>query len=299
MELRAHLYGWSEASDRLVASHLPPERLVFKGGRHQVSADDCAFSRILKAGDAAAGFSVTVEQVFSPAELRGVTHFELVNRSVAGETEKDYAANVAVRERTPMLDAGAEGGPIRLVTGLSMSKIRLKPNMVGSVGEHTPEYVIGPAVALAFRKAGFTGFSLKPITNPKTGLAYEDYFQIFSEAVLPPANIDSSVQRISSSMPEEDGQLRHLGCLSYNSSALLDRPDFNRTAEPWCGWDGWPAWVVTARVMQTFKDSKLRGWIFRPVLTTESDLYSDYLAHWRKLREAVEATAKSSMSGGR
>jgi hypothetical protein len=282
----------SAASDLIPASLLPPERLVFKSGRWQVNLEDPVFRRILKAGDGAAGFWVSGEAIFSPSELRGVTHFELVNRSIAKETEKDLAANDAVAERTAMFNAGGQG-PIRLLAGLSLTQIRLKPNMVGSIGEFTAEYVLGAAVTQAFRKARFTGFSLLPVTNPRTGLAYKEYFQIFSEAILAPANIDCSVQPIP--MPDDDDFLRHLGCLSYDSSALLDRPDFNRTAEPWCGGRGWPAWVVTARVMKTFKDSKLRGWHFRPVLTTESDLYSEYLAHWRNLRKTVGDTAKSSM----
>ena len=74
---------------------------------------------------------------------------------------------------------------------------------------------------------------------------------------------------------------------------------FNRTAEPWAGWHGWPSWVVTARVEQVFRAGKLRGWHFRPVLATESDLYADYAASWRTLRDIVRGTAKSRFEGGR
>lgn len=299
MELRASLLPSGPKSERVLASLLPPEALVFQNGRCSVDVEDPVFARILKAGDAAAGFSLHAEAVFSTPELKGVTHFELVNRSAVEETDKDYEANEALREATAIIDAGGEGGPVRLVSGFSLNKIRLKPNMVGSIGGARAEFLIGSAVAQVFETAGLTGFSLRPITNSRTQLAYEEYSQIFSEALMAPAIIDCSVQRIGTRDKEFDGGLRHLGCLAYHASALAHRPDFNRTAEPWAGWDGWPSWVVSARVKELFKSSKLRGWHFRPVLTSESDIYSQYLALWRKLLEAVGATTKSHMSGGR
>lgn len=299
MELRASLWPLGPGSERVLASLLPPEALVFQNGRCSVNVEDPVFARILKAGDAGAGFWVHAEPVFSTPELKGVTHFELVNRSAVEETDKDYEANEALRERTAIIDAGGEGGPVRLVSGFSLRKIRLKPNTVGSIGGARAEFLIGSAVAQVFEKAGFTGFSLRPITNSRTGLAYEEYSQIFSEVLMAPAIIDCSVQRVRTRDKEFDGRLRHLGCLAYHASALTQRPDFNRTAEPWAGWDGWPSWVVSARVMKLFKSSKLRGWQFRPVLTSDSDVYSQYLALWRKLVEPVGATTKSTMSGGR
>jgi hypothetical protein len=57
--------------------------------------------------------------------------------------------------------------------------------------------------------------------------------------------------------------------------------------------------VVSARVMEVFRASKLRGWHFRPVLTIESDAYAEYAAKWRRLKATVEATTKSQFDGGR
>lgn len=299
MELIASLFPLGARSERVLARLLPPEALVFQNGRCPVSVEDPVLARILEAGDAADGFWLHAESVFSTPELKGVTHFELVNRSAVQETDKDYQANFAVMEGAPLIDAGGEGGPIRLVAGLCLTRIRLKPNMVGSIGDWTAEYAIGSAVAQVFGEAGLTGFALRPLTNPTTGFPYEEYSQIFSEALMEPAIIDFSVQRVLSRHKEEDGALRHLGCLCYNDAALIDRPDFNRTAEPWAGWFGWPSWVVSARVMKLFKSSKLRGWHFRPVLASESDVYPQYLALWRLLVDTVGSTTKSQMSGGR
>ena len=197
-----------------------------------------------------------------------------------------------------MIDAGAHS-PIRLVAGFTLSRIQMKPNTVGSIGDWTGEYVIGSAVGEVFKEAGLSGLSLEPVTNPKTGLPHEGYFQIYSKDILAAATIDCSVERVRSRFQEEDGHLRHLGCLSYPAVALVSRPDFSRTAEPWNGWHGWPSWVVTARVVSAFKQSKCRGWHFRPVLTTESDLYSQYISQWQQLCSAVAQTRKSQFDGGR
>ena len=118
--------------------------------------------------------------------------------------------------------------------------------MVGAIGDWTQEYVIGSGVAKLFQKAKLTGLSILPVRNPKTGAAHEGFSQIFSESILKPATIDCSVERIKSAFPSEDGQLQHMGCLSYAAADLEDTTDFSRTAEPWGGggMDGRSGWSV-------------------------------------------------------
>jgi hypothetical protein len=242
--------------------------------------------------------TVAGEAIFSARELRDISHFALVCRYVVQETEHDYKANAAVCERAALIDAGGHA-PIRLVTGFRLSRIRLKPNGVGSIGDWTGEFVVALGVAKVFEEAGLSGFSLEPVAHPKTSSAHECYFQIYSKHVMAPAIIDCSVERIESRFAEENGRLRHLGCLAYPSAALAHHLDFNRTAEPWSGWHGWPSWVVSARVVSAFKGSKCRGWHFRPVLMTDTELYSRYIAQWQQLCDVVARTRKSQFDGGR
>ena len=298
MKLRARLHPLGPGAHEVLASYLPREALIFQSARCPVDVGDPVLPRIFEAGDKTEGFWVSGESTFTADELREVTHYELVCRSIVRESDRDFQENDAARERTLLMDAGGES-PIRLMSGLSLSRIPLKPNMVGSVGDWTQEYVLGAAVAQAFTKARFTGYSLMPVRNPKTGGHHDGYSQLYSDAVLPPAVVDASVERLTRGAPSEVGQLRHLGCLAYKFPTLNGRPDFNRTAEPWGGWHGWPSWVVSARVEKTFKKGKLRGWHFRPVLYAGSALYSEYLAAWTELRARVEAAAKSQMDGGR
>lgn len=298
MRLRARLFPIGEGTQRILETHLPLREFVAQSARYPVDADNPVLQRILEAGEGAGGFWVSGEAVFSPGETRTITHFELASRSLVPEVGKDFEANDAVRAQSRLIEAGGER-PIRLMRGLSLSHITLKPHMVGSVGEWLGEYIIGASVAQAFAQAGLTGFALIPVTNAKTQKAHEAYFQIFSDSILPPAVVDRSVERLSTRVAEEDGQLRHLGCLSYERAAVANAHDFNRSAEPWMGWHGWPSWVVSARVMQTFKQAKLRGWHFRPVLLTDTPLYQAYLAQWTKLRALVEGYPTSTMDGGR
>jgi hypothetical protein len=298
MRLQARLFPLGDDSKRVLSSLLRPEALVFTSARCPVEVDDPVLARILRDGDSADGFWVGGEAVFSVSEARAFTHFELACRSIIKESKADFAANDAVRASTPLIDAGGHA-PIRLLPAVTLTRIPLKPNMVGAVGDWTAEYVLGPVVANAFADAALAGASFRPVTNPRSGGTHDGFVHLFSDAILPPSAIDDSVERIRSRYAEEDGTLRHGGCLAYPVEALRHRPDFNRTAEPWAGGHGWPSWVVSARVSEVFHAAKLRGWHFRPVLTIESDSYAEYAAKWRRLKAAVTSTTRSTLDGGR
>ncbi len=298
MKLLARILPLGDESVRTLLSLLPTDARTLKSGRYAIDVDDPLFRRILEAGDRARGFWVGGESVWSPAELASFTHYELASRFVVRESSADFDANDAVRARTPLIDAGG-AAPIRLMSGLFLSRVTLKPNMVGSVGDWTQEYVAASGAIKTFKEARLTGAHFLAVTNAKTGVAHDNCFQLYSEALLPPAVIDDSVETIVSPHREEHGHLRHLRCLAYARAALHDRPDFNRTAEPWGGWHGWPTWVVSARVAAAFKAAKLRGWHFRPVLTLDSDIYRKYAAGWHTLRDALAVTLQSKCDGGR
>lgn len=296
MELRARLHPLTEEGRARLLEILSPAPAP-TSDRYPVSVEDPALSRVLDAGEAAGGYWVSGEAVLDAGELASVGHFEAVCRLVAPETDADRERNTATVRATAERDAGGFA-PIRLARGFVLSRLRLRPNQVASIGDWTGEYVVGPALARALETAGCTGHVLLPVGDPRTGRERPDCHQIFGEAVLPPALVDCSVERIVSRFPEERG-LRHLGCLSYRPGQLSGRPDLDRTAEPWAGSWGWPSWVVSARVVALFRASRLRGWAFRPVLVEGTDLHGQYLARWERLRSLVAGTASSRLDGGR
>lgn len=298
MKLIARLFPLCDRSqgilDVLLRDSVP--RVV--SARWPVPVDSPLLAEILQAGESTKGFWVSGEAVFSQAELREVTHYEAVCRKCVKESPADYTANAAARDHAPLFDAGG-GSPIRLASGFSLSHIPLKPNMVGAIGDWTQEYILGAGVAQAFTSCKLTGCSLRPVTHPKRSAPYKDFFQLFSDSVLKPAIIDCSVERIASSFSEENGHLRHMGCLSYAQSDLADISDFSRTAEPWGGWHGWPVWVVSERVKRIFVQHKLRGWAFGPILLSGTALYDDYLRQWERLSGLVGHCTRSKFDGGR
>lgn len=298
MKLYARLCPLDERSATIVAHRAPMAEAGIVNGRYPLALDDPALPVVLDEGESAKGFSISGEAVVSPAELRTLTHFEAVCRKLVTETKKDFEWNDAAKEKAPLFDAGGES-PIRLIRDVALTHIRLKPNMIGGIGDWTQEYVIGAGVARAFQKAKLSGLSLLSVRNPKTGAPHEGFSQIFSDSILKPATIDCSVERIKSALASEDGQLRHLGCLAYAVTDLDDTTDFSRTAEPWGGWHGWPLWVVRAKVKEIFAKEKLRGWAFRPVLITNTDLYADYMRQWERLCRLVGQCTKSQFNGGR
>ncbi len=298
MLLRARLHPLSDDSRAILKRLLPAKSMRPTSDRYPVTVGDEILFKILQEGDSAGGFWVSAEAVFTKTELRSITHLETVCRKFIPESEKDYEHNANLYKKTKLISAGGEA-PISLPYGFALTRIRLKPNMVGAIGEWTEEYVIGSAVVKVFEQAKFTGWSVKPVLNLKTQSPHPDFVQIFSDAILSAVMIDCSVERIKSAYPEENGHLRHLGCLSYPTIALENIPDFARTAEPWGGWHGQSSWVVSSRVAKAFTEHKLRGWAFRPVMVTESDLYRQYLEEWQVLCEAVARSTRSTFDGGR
>jgi hypothetical protein len=297
MELRARLFPLGAPSQARLAMLLAPLPKA-TSARYPVSLADPALPRILGPGDTAGGFWVAGEAVFSSEELETITHFEAVCRLLVRESERDQRTNGDLVRATPETDAGGFA-PIRLARGFVLSKIAIKPNAVGLVGDWTGEYVAGAALTKALAEARCTGYTLEPILRAPGGEAHPDFRQLASDRILPPVQLDRSIERLVSDVAEEHGRLRALGCLTYRPEDLADAADFSRTAEPWAGAWGFPSWIVSARVRSLFKDKQLRGWAFRPVLLAGAGLHREYVAAWERLADLVAASPESRFDGGR
>ena len=297
MQLTAWLYPRSDSSrDRLLRASRP-EELQFVSARYGVRVGSPALQRVLEDADGADGLGVSAGAVLSKPEFQSLPFRELMCRSTARESDRDYELNNAACTATPLQDFGAEE-PIRLFQGISLSRVKIKPNYVAGVGEWTDEYVLARGVQQVFEQAGLSGYSLAPVLNPKTGAPWPEIAQLYSSSVLPRSMRDASVDRIQSRHESEDGKLRLLGCLAYAPSDLEGRPDFNRTGEPWRWW-GLPSWVDSSRVEHVFRQSGLRGWAFRPVFLAGTKLYEEYLGAWQDLRRLVSRARRCSFEGGR
>ncbi|TFH47615.1 MAG: hypothetical protein E4H01_07965 [Lysobacterales bacterium] len=176
---------------------------------------------------------------------------------------------------------------IYLPDRIAVSKVgALKPNMVGGVGQSLQEFVIHHDVAAAFSEAGFSGFSLRPVFNSKTETAYTEIHQLYSDVIMPAAELGRKTP------PADGGGVRQLGCLVYENLEQHDVADFNRTAEDWAA-GNMPLWVVSDRVRELFLRNKLKGWAFRPVLVKASEMHIEYERLWNGLFEQVAANSQN------
>ena len=203
MELNARILPLDPVTRVRMVELLGPGRSA-TSGRYAVPVDQAALPRILAAGTDGGGCWVSGEAVFSPSELASFTHFEAVCRYVVPETGTDHDANAAQLARTPEVDAGGFA-PIRLVRAFVLSRIRMKPNTIGAIGDWTGEFVSGAAPARLLEDSGFTGYALLPVGDGRGG-AHTAHHHLFGEAILPPVRIDSSIERIESAFPQEHGR---------------------------------------------------------------------------------------------
>ncbi len=186
MKLTVYLHPLGDDSLELLDTLIPETARKIVSARWPVDSDDPALPKILRSGDSTSGFWVSAESVFTAAELREFSHFEVICRKLNRETDEDYDWNMAACLRAPLTDRGGDS-PIRLATGFSLSRIAMKPNMIGAIGDWTGEYVVGSAVADAFKSNDFSGVAFLPVRNPKTDAPHAGFFQIYSESVLEPA----------------------------------------------------------------------------------------------------------------
>lgn len=255
-----------------------------------IDAESEMLERLLELTKHTSGFRLTSEMQFEAAELSAVEYYQLVNRKTVKESALDNSINIVNLHATDFLVTG-DKLRIKLLTKIALSKINLKPNMVGHLDEWAEEFIITDLVAGVFGKCGLSGFDALPILNPKTRENHQNYFQLYAGNILPPAVRDASVVEIESRFAEEK-QLRHLGCLTYEMDSCVTVKDFNRTAEPWSS-NNLPVWVVSKGVVQCFRQNKLKGWAFRPVLDKQGDLYAEYIKKWTILRHKISLNPRN------
>jgi hypothetical protein len=244
------------------------------------------FARFVRVAKDASGTWFNPLVTFTKKELESAAYFEPQCRKTLAESNKDYDWNNDHVESLDFLETAA-GMKIRLPDRIAISKTAaLKFNMVAGVGQWTQEYVVHSDVATAFTEEGFSGFSLRPVFNSKTQIEQPDVHQLYSDAIMPPAELGRRAP------PSDSGSVRLLGCLVYDDLEQHKLADFNRTAEDWAARD-FPLWVVSARVREFFMRSKFKGWAFTPVIVKGSELHREYERLWDDLFDRVSVNPRN------
>ncbi len=213
---------------------------------------------------------------FTKKELDSADFFELDCRKTLEENNKDSEWNDSHVKSLELIKTSA-GMEIKLPDRIAVSRVTpLKPHMVAGVGQLLEEYVVPDPVAAAFSSDALSGYSLRPLYNARTKTTHDDVYQLYSTAIMPPAELDRTVR------PTEGGGVDGLGCLTYKDLERHDLADFNRTAEDWT-MGKMPLWVVSAAVRDCFMRNKFKGWAFLPVFSKGSDMHRQYEALWIEL----------------
>ncbi len=279
MKLIVHLQARLPATQALLAEAACDSAGLL--GAHGLALDIShpALPRLVQLGDARGGMVISAHWQLSDAEWTTLGHFVVVCRRTVAESDAAYRRNHDAWLNTSPQDAGG-AQPIRLLRGLRLSKVVLRPREVAGIGEWTASYLAGPGFWQAAREAGLSGLFAEPILQTRSGDPLDGVQQLCTDVIMPPVTDDASVY----------------GLLCYPPEELGGRADFMHSAEPWANQRfGWPEWIVSARVRKLFLAEGLQGWDFRPVLYIDSALHANYRTLCVQLQALMDAAANSSL----
>jgi hypothetical protein len=253
-------------------------------GPLELDSDEPVFDRFLAVTCGTSGCWFNPIQEFTRVEMVPVRYFQLECRKLVREGPGDYEINIARLRNLPFF---LHGEKIRLLDRIALSRASLKPNEIACAGDWMAEFITHREVGRIFEIEGLTGFTLHPVLDPKARKDYEDVFQLYTESLMPQAELDLTTPP----HPDfPDKKPRQLACLTYDfRDGSEPTADFNRTAEAWSSND-MPVWVISSRVREIFNRHKLRGWAFRPVLEKGTSLHDAYLAKWQNLMGRISAS---------
>ena len=286
--LRPRLCGEAIASrlaaDPLLASALGPEANSAVGYLFKkfFDTEGPLLARILEHARAEREQMSFLRDVqFSPREIAGASHLEVVCRKTIGQSDAESRATLADYD-ADVLHPTSGRWRVRLPRRMFLGK-PVPPETIAHVDQYTGEYVLGSTAAEALHASGLEGWELQPVVHwktlqPQPGVG----MHLTTRHLLAPALQCDSTFETCDNGPRAPSTPRRYGALSYARGALDDSPDFARTAEPWCEWST-PQWVVRQRVRAWYERSGLRGWGFRPVLEEGTPLQREHEERWSVL----------------
>ena len=252
---------------------------------------------------------------FSEEDLDQCDFLQPVCRGpVFAETDADYNQTQKWLDTASTVEI-IKGSKVRLLERVCVKDRKLKPNVIAGVLQWTPDFILPTQIVEIFRQSQLEGFSVREVHNRKAQSPFRDFHLLYSDhfmpaatrVVTPPKGLSLEErfgdvfenQGISLTRAEElDQQDREnvslYGCLCYESLNSENLKDFNRTAEPWASND-FPLWVVSRRVREIYRDHKMKGWIFEPVLEKGDELYDDHSQLWKVFVDAIQVNRANHM----
>ena len=252
---------------------------------------------------------------FTQEELDQCDFLQPVCRGpVFAETDADYNQSREWLDATAKIET-THGFKVKLLKRVCVKDRKLKPNVIAGVLEWTPDYILPTEIVKIFKRSKLDGFSVRKVFNRKAQLPFQDFHLLYSDhfmpaatrVVFPPESIPLeerlgddfkkagiSLNRVRELDQQDEQTLSLYGCLCYETLNRNTLRDFNRTAEPWASND-FPLWVVSQRVRDIYREHKLKGWIFEPVLEKDSELYEEHRLLWKSFVGAIQINRANHM----
>lgn len=238
----------------------------------------------LRAAAARGTFDLNPWMTFTAADVSAADFLRPRPRKVVADTTADFERMRSEFDELPWVGSDPKRR-FRLPTRLSLSKISLRPNQVGAVGQWTAEYVVPSLVRNLIEDAGLSGIEFRPVYHTRTGRPYDHYFHLYSGHTLGDRILDIASPEIPSSRDDEQGY-DAMGCYCYDGETLAQAQDFNRSGERNVSFE-FPDWIVRAPVRQLFAEHGLKGWAFEPVLLRGSPAGETYNDLWSSFYELL------------
>lgn len=254
---------------------------------------------------------------FEDLELKPVPFFQPLRRGpVFSESDADYKLNCQRMESLENIPTYG-GARIRLLDRVWVKSRKLKENTIAGALEWTGGFIIPEMVAGLFRFAGLKGFSCKEVMDRKNKQPRNGIHLLYSESIMPPALkciepikgvpyadkvrgqmeklgfSEEETQKLGAVVDADNNFFRLYGCLCYESLASSKVLDFNVTAEPWGSWES-PLLVVSSRVRDIYREHRLKGWVFEPVLEKGTRMFEDHQALWNNFQNQIQINPANS-----
>jgi hypothetical protein len=269
------------------------------GERSDITVDfrwpDRRSEEFLRRAAGVVGFDLNPWLVFSKQEVSAARFLRLRCRKVVTDSNADF---VRTRKEIDSLPWVGEDPyrRFRLPDRLFLSRINLRPNQIGGVGQWSAEYVAAAGICTGFLEDGLSGLAALPVYHTKSGQQLDGYVQLYSESILSNRIIDTASlpigstrgpSRVNPALIGDEKGYHAWGCLCYSAEALAKVKDFNRTGERMVAFE-FPEWIVTQRVRGRYEARLLKGWAFDPVLEQGTEAFHVHEQLWQSFYAVLE-----------
>lgn len=267
------------------------------GGSHNdlffdASWPDPKLEEFLQSAAKYGSFDLNPWMSFHKAEVQQAAYLHPRTRKAITDSNNDYERMRSHFDELPWIGNDPRRR-YRLPDQLFLSRIRLKPNQIGTVGQWTEEVVVPEAVQAVFENAKLSGIAFRPILHTRSGEPIQGYAHLIANHALGHRDLDIASPEIVSKRPEEQGY-ESLGCLCYDPATLASAADINRTGEQMVGFE-FPGWVVRASVREVFEQHALKGWVFEPVMELGTPAFDEYTELWSTFRQLLASCRKHTV----